>query len=306
MRSTRPAKPTAARASRPPTPPQKPNFVKEGANRVILATDGDFNVGVTDTNQLVAMIQNESKSGVFLTALGYGMGNYKDAMLQKLADAGHGNYAYIDTAEESRKVLIEQMASTLTAVAKDVKFQVEFNPAKAEEYRLIGYEKRVMPAQDFNNDNKDAGVIGAGHTVTAFYEVVPVGGAQPANPALKYQPKPAEPVTAPNAAASSELLTISIRYKHPDANMSKRLDIPFVDKGEGFEKASTDFKFAAAVALFGQVLKQSQFTRGSKPPKRGGPRRRRTRNGRGRLPPRVHPDGAESGGIARGTIGKRG
>ncbi len=235
----------------------KNNFIKGGLNRVILATDGDFNVGVTSPEALVKMIENESQSGVFLTALGYGMGNYKDAMLQKLADKGHGNYAYIDNAEESRKALVEQMNSTLVAVAKDVKFQVEFNPARASEYRLIGYEKRAMPAQDFNNDSKDAGVLGAGHTVTAFYEIVMTGTrGTPGIDGLKYQAHPAEPV---NTDASPELLTVKIRYKSPEGNVSKRLEIPFTDKGEGFERASSEFKFAASVALFGQVLRRSQL-----------------------------------------------
>ncbi len=171
----------------------KEHFIKGGVNRIVLATDGDFNMGVSPPDELVKMIEGESKTNVCLTALGYGMGNLKDAMLQRLADAGHGNYAYIDSAEESRKVLIEQMNGTLVAVAKDVKFQVEFNPANAQAYRLIGYEKRALAAHDFNNDAKDAGNVGAGHTVTAFYEVVPTNASQPGVDPLKYQSKPAEP-----------------------------------------------------------------------------------------------------------------
>jgi Ca-activated chloride channel family protein len=235
----------------------KENFIKGGVNRVILATDGDFNVGISNPNELVAMIETLSGSGVFLTALGYGMGNLKDAMLQRLADKGNGNYAYIDTAEESRKVLIEQMHGTLVTVAKDVKFQVEFNPAQTDSYRLIGYEKRALAAQDFNNDAKDAGEVGAGHTVTAFYEIAPTNRAlQTGIDPLKYQTRELEPATPP-VAGSPELFTLKIRYKMPEGQLSKRLEFAFTDKGAGFEQASADFKFASAVALFGQILKQS-------------------------------------------------
>lgn len=243
----------------------KENFIKGGVNRVILATDGDFNVGVTSPDELVRMVENESKSGVFLTALGYGMGNLKDATLQRLADKGNGNYAYIDTGDESRKVLIEQMAGTLVTVAKDVKFQVEFNPAQASQYRLIGYEKRALAAADFNNDAKDAGEVGAGHTVTAFYEIVPANAqVAPGIDGLKYQPR--EEAVAPpkrdGPAPSPELLTLKIRYKQPDGNESKKLEFAFTDKNASFEQASTDFKFAASVALFGQLLRHSQFVPG--------------------------------------------
>src|SRR5579862_1113138 len=240
----------------------KANFIKGGVNRVILATDGDFNVGVTDPNELVKMIERETPSGVFLTALGYGMGNLKDAMLQRLANKGNGHYAYIDNADESRKVLIEQMNATLVAVAKDVKFQVEFNPAQAEWYRLIGYEKRALAAQDFNNDAKGAGEIGAGHTVTAFYEVVPTQGAPvPGVDPLKYQDQPKRveaPATKPETA-SSELLTLKIRYKHPEGDTSKRLEFAFTDRGATLEQATSDFKFGASVALFGQILRHSRY-----------------------------------------------
>ena len=151
------------------------SFIKGGVNRVILATDGDFNVGITNQGDLVRLIEEKAKSGVFLTALGFGMGNYKDSTLEKLADHGNGNYAYIDTLREARKVLVEQLSGTLVTIAKDVKLQVEFNPATVKAFRLIGYENRVLAHQDFNDDKKDAGEIGAGHTVTALYEIVPAG-----------------------------------------------------------------------------------------------------------------------------------
>ncbi|MEI6233734.1 MAG: von Willebrand factor type A domain-containing protein [Planctomycetota bacterium] len=235
----------------------KQNYIKGGINRVVLATDGDFNVGVTSTDALIKMVADQATSGVFLTALGYGMGNYKDATLQKLADKGNGNYAYIDTEEESRKVLVEQMQGTLITVAKDVKFQVEFNPNRASAYRLIGYEKRALAAKDFNDDTKDAGEVGAGHTVTAFYEVVPGTSVESGVDPLKYQQKPAEPAPVKADGASPEMLTLKIRYKQPEGAVSKRLEFAFTDKGGSLEQASTDFKFGTAVALFGQILKHS-------------------------------------------------
>ena len=175
MRSKRAAPPTAAKASNRLTTAARENFIKGGVNRVILCTDGDFNVGITDQNELVRLIQEQAKSGVFLSALGVGTDNYKDALMQNLADKGNGNYHYIDALEEAQKVLIDQMNGTLVTIAKDVKIQIEFNPAQVSAYRLIGYEKRVLRKEDFNNDKKDAGEIGAGHTVTAFYEIVPAG-----------------------------------------------------------------------------------------------------------------------------------
>jgi Ca-activated chloride channel family protein len=238
------------------------NFIEHGVNRVILATDGDFNVGVTSPNELTNLITDKAKSGVFLSVLGFGMGNLKDGTLESLADKGNGNYAYIDTLQEARKVLVEQMAGTLVTIAKDVKIQIEFNPGKVGAYRLIGYENRVMAAQDFNDDRKDAGEIGAGHTVTALYEVVPVGvpmnlaGVDP----LKYQ----KPVAAPPSEAvdSPETLNLRLRYKQPDGDTSKLLEIPITDNGAKFEGASIDFKFASAVASFGMILRDSPY-RGS-------------------------------------------
>jgi Ca-activated chloride channel family protein len=238
------------------------NFIEGGANRVLLATDGDFNVGISDRSSLVGLIQEKAKTGVFLTVLGFGTGNYQDAQLEALADKGNGNYAYIDDAREARKVLVEQASGTLLTIAKDVKIQVEFNPSKVAAYRLIGYENRILAAQDFNDDKKDAGEIGAGHTVTALYEVVPVGVAiaTPAVDALKYQIFP--PVAAPGAD-SSDLLTLKLRYKEPSGSESTKVEIPVVDAGAKLHQTSRDFRFAAAVAAFGMLLRDSPHKGGA-------------------------------------------
>jgi len=238
-------------------------FIKGGVNRVILATDGDFNVGVTSQSALIELIENKAKSGVFLSVLGFGMGNLKDSTLEKLADKGNGNYAYIDTLNEGRKVLVEQMSGTLVTIAKDVKIQVEFNPAQVTAYRLIGYENRLLAKEDFNDDTKDAGEIGAGHSVTAMYEVVPSGQAAPApNRAvdpLKYQTPPPAPAAqaAVAGAISREMLTLKLRHKLPDGDKSQLLELPLVDEGAVREKTSRDFRFAAAVASFGMLLRDS-------------------------------------------------
>jgi len=247
----------------------KANFIAGGVNRVILSTDGDFNMGVTDRGDLVRLIEAKAKGGVFLTALGFGMGNYKDATLEQLADKGDGAYAYIDSSREARKVLAEQVSGTLAVIAKDVKVQVEFNPALVQAYRLIGYENRLLKKEDFNNDKLDAGDIGAGHTVTALYEIIPAGvewKAPSTVDELKYQ-KPEtgnrmadrsdSPVSGVGIPVSQELLTVKIRYKVPDGNASKLLEFPLIDKGAAFADASGDFKFAAAVAGFGMVLRDS-------------------------------------------------
>jgi Ca-activated chloride channel family protein len=233
------------------------NFIKGGTNRVILATDGDFNVGITNQGDLIRLIEEKAKSGVFLSVLGVGMDNYKDATLEKLADKGNGNYAYIDTINEARKVLIEQMGGTLITIAKDVKIQVEFNPVQAAYYRLIGYEKRLLRAQDFNDDKKDAGEIGAGHTVTALYEIVPPGKEMdvPGVDPLKYQ----KPMPSAPSAHSGELLTLKLRYKEPEGDTSKLLEFPVIDRGAKYRAASQDFKFAAAVAAFGMILQDSPY-----------------------------------------------
>ena len=234
------------------------NFISGGVNRVILATDGDFNVGITDRSALLRLIEEKAKTGVFLSVLGVGMGNYKDATLEMLADKGNGNFAYLDTLNEARKVLVDQMSGTLVTVAKDVKIQVEFNPAVAGAYRLIGYENRALRNEDFNNDLKDAGDMGAGHTVTALYEIVPRGVAidAPGIDPLKYQ----QPAAAPPARnASNETLTVKVRYKEPAGSDSKVLEFPLVDREQTFARASSDFRFAAAVASFGMILRDSPY-----------------------------------------------
>jgi len=232
------------------------NLIPGGTNRVILCTDGDFNIGVTNQSELVRLIETNAKSGVFLSVLGFGMSNYKGSTLEKLADKGNGNYAYIDDFAEARKVLVEELTGTLVTIAKDVKVQVEFNPAKVAAYRLIGYENRLLRKEDFNDDTKDAGEIGAGHTVTALYETVPAGGKldAPAVDPLKY--RKAGPLTA--AARGPEMLTVKLRYKEPDGRRSKLLTFPVRDDGRNIAKAPADLRFAAAVASFGMLLRGSQ------------------------------------------------
>ncbi len=234
------------------------NFIKEGVNRVILCTDGDFNVGTTSTGALERMVEEKAKSGVFLSVLGFGRGNLNDAMMETISNKGNGNYAYIDGITEAQKVLVEQMGGTLITIAKDVKIQVEFNPTQAEAYRLIGYENRVLAAEDFNDDKKDAGEIGAGHTVTTLYEVVPAGGKVdlPGVDPLKYQ---TEPKKTRNKEVAGELLTLKLRYKQPDGDKSDLLEFPVTDGGGSFSKASPNFQFAAAVASFGMLLRGSQY-----------------------------------------------
>ena len=238
-------------------------FVKGGSNRVVLATDGDLNVGVTSDAALVELIKQKASGGVFLTVLGYGQGNLQDEKMEKLADNGNGIYAYIDGAREARKVLVEQLTGSTVTIAKDVKIQVEFNPAQVASYRLLGYENRIMAAEDFKDDKKDAGEIGAGHGVTALYEIVPTAAAEnpPGAEPLKYQPN--ETVAAkPKAAvdggpASSELLTVKLRFKEPTGDTSTLREFPLEDTGTTFENASTNLRFAAAVAEFGMLLRDS-------------------------------------------------
>jgi Ca-activated chloride channel family protein len=256
------------------------HFITGGINRVILATDGDFNVGVTSDGDLTRLIEEQAKSGVFLSVLGFGEGNLQDAKMEGLADKGNGNYAYIDTLAEARKVFVEQLDGTLVTIAKDVKLQIEFNPAQVAGYRLIGYENRVLRAEDFADDSKDAGEIGAGHAVTALYEIVPVpqpapkpaknGADAPASsqtdqpqadqaavaaaPTLKYQTLPA----LTPAAGSGELLTLRLRYKQPDGDTSTPIEFTVQDAGQAYGAASVDFKHAAAVAGFGMLLRGSE------------------------------------------------
>lgn len=229
--------------------------VKGGINRVVLATDGDFNVGVVNYEALVDMAERQRSSGVALTTLGFGTGNYNDQLLERLADAGNGNYSYVDTLSEARKVLASELSSTLFTIAKDVKIQVEFNPAQVLEYRLIGYENRMLAREDFNNDKVDAGEIGAGHRVTALYEVVPVGKSGHVDP-LRYGQKPA----ASDARASSELAFVRLRYKKPDADKSELLEYPIAKTSVAtLERLSPDFRFAASVAAFGQLLRGGKY-----------------------------------------------
>ncbi len=240
-------------------------FIQGGTNRVILATDGDFNVGVTSHGDLLRLIERESKDGVFLSVLGVGTDNLKDSTMQTLADHGNGNYHYIDRLEEARKVLVDQMSGTLVTVAKDVKIQVEFNPAVVASYRLIGYEKRLLRKEDFNDDKIDAGEIGAGHHVTALYEIVPVGqpGGEGTVDPLKYQPAPVvTDAAAPRThqTATPEMLTVKMRHKAPDSDRSERsYEESLVDHGApgDYGNASADFRFAAAVASFGMILRDS-------------------------------------------------
>ncbi|MBT7727536.1 MAG: VWA domain-containing protein [Planctomycetaceae bacterium] len=240
------------------------NFVEGGANRVLLATDGDLNVGITSDDALEALIRKKAKSGVFLTVLGFGEGNLQDAKMERVADNGNGLYAYIDGLREARKVLVEQLTGSTITVAKDVKLQVEFNPATVANYRLIGYENRVMAAEDFRDDTKDAGEIGAGHSVTALYEVVPRGvalgrGAEP----LKYQQQPEPPVlTGTDGEPSDDLLTVKLRWKQPDGSVSSLKEFPLTDRGGVFEEASENLRFASAVASFGMLLRGSKESGG--------------------------------------------
>ena len=234
------------------------HFVADGTNRILLCTDGDFNVGASGTDQLVRMVEQESKGGIELTVLGFGMGNLNDAMLEQISGRGNGNYAFIDTLAEANKVLVEQLSGTLVTIAKDVKIQVEFNPAVVAAYRLIGYENRVLDDQDFNDDKKDAGEIGAGHTVTALYEVVPIGAATaenlPETDPLKYQ----EPAKQSAAAQSGEMLTLKLRYKLPGQDESTLREQVVLDSGARFQQADEDLQFAAAVAGFGMLLRDSE------------------------------------------------
>lgn len=232
----------------------KENFIKAGNNRVILSTDGDFNLGVSSDEELVRLIEQKREQGVFLTVLGVGEGNLQDAKMQKLADKGNGNYAYIDSLLEAKKVLVKEMGATLIAIAKDVKIQVEFNPAKVQAYRLIGYEKRLLENKDFKDDKKDAGELGVGHAVTALYEIIPAG-VQSDVKLIDYQQKAGESV----ANLSDNLMQVKLRYKAPNGTNSQMLAYPVIDRGIKLENASTNFKFSAAVAEFGMLLRDSQY-----------------------------------------------
>ncbi len=231
------------------------NFIKDGNNRVILATDGDFNVGMSSDGEMQRLIEEKRNSGIYLTCLGFGMGNYKDSKLEVLADKGNGNYAYIDNLLEAKKVLVTEMGGTLLTLAKDVKIQVEFNPSIVESYRLVGYENRLLNAEDFNNDKVDAGEIGAGHSVTALYEIVLKGqGTAPSVDPLRYQDNdPAE------GALSNEMLTVKFRYKKPESDTSILIEKNLANSITGWSDLSKDYKFSAAVASYGMLLRNSEY-----------------------------------------------
>ncbi|MDA0810850.1 MAG: VWA domain-containing protein [Verrucomicrobia bacterium] len=240
------------------------NFSEGGVNRILLATDGDFNIGVSSTTALRDMVQQEAKRGVFISVLGFGSDNLNDAMLETITNDGNGTYHYIDSVSEGRRVLVEDLTGTMITIAKDVKIQVEFNPATVGAYRLVGYANRMLPPEAFNDDRVDAGDIGAGHTVTAFYEIIPPGLAVPEVDNLKYQvPVPVTPEPRPiSTTGSPELFTVKLRYKAPRGTVSELIQVPFTDNAQPFASASSDFRFAASVAAFGLQLRQSPF-RGS-------------------------------------------
>jgi Ca-activated chloride channel family protein len=234
------------------------NLIKSGNNRVILATDGDFNVGVSSDEELVKLIEKERKSGIFLTILGLGVGNLKDSKMEQLANKGNGNYAYIDSLLEAKKVLVKEFGSTLFTIAKDVKIQVEFNPAKVRAYRLIGYENRVLANRDFNDDKKDAGELGAGHAVTALYEVIPVG-VNSNTPLAQPTATTPEDRDTKIQLNSPELMQLRLRYKDPDADKSQLLTTAIGDRSQSIEQSSNNLKFAAAVAAYGMKLRNSPY-----------------------------------------------
>jgi Ca-activated chloride channel family protein len=259
----------------------KENFLKNGNNRVILCTDGDFNVGISSDDALEDLIEAERKSGVYLTVLGFGTGNYQDAKMQKLADKGNGNHSYIDGINEAKKVLINEFGGTLFTIAKDVKLQIEFNPGKVKAYRLIGYENRILAKEDFNNDKKDAGELGSGHTVTALYEIIPTGvndESLDSVDALRYQKIKKAKLTT---VYTNELLNVKLRYKRPNnstypsdlhpvqpadlidetknSDTSKMIQFPLIDQPVAFAQTSNNFRFAAAVGEFGMLLRNSQY-----------------------------------------------
>ncbi|SDD81198.1 Ca-activated chloride channel family protein [Dyadobacter soli] len=235
----------------------KKHFLPKGNNRVILATDGDFNVGISNESELQKLIEEKRKAGIFLSVMGFGMGNYKDSQVETLADKGNGNYAYIDNIQEARKEFVQEFGGTLFTIAKDVKIQIEFNPVHVQAYRLIGYENRALRTDEFSDDKKDAGDMGSGHTVTAIYEIVPrgittsfIGKADP----LKYQTN-----SEPAANSSDEMMTVKVRYKKPDSEKSVLFDMPVKATTVPFEKCSENLRFASSVAEFGLLLRNSEY-----------------------------------------------
>ncbi|HMB02001.1 MAG TPA: VWA domain-containing protein [Spirochaetota bacterium] len=233
------------------------NFIKGGNNRIIIATDGDFNIGPSSDAAMVRLIEKNRDQGIFLTTLGFGMGNYKDSKMEKLADKGNGNYAYIDSLLEAKKVLVTEMGGTLFTIAKDVKLQLEFNPALVKAYRLVGYENRILAKEDFNDDQKDAGEIGAGHTVTALYEIITSDSGEELTDVdpLKYQKQ----TVRTDEKYGNEILTVKLRYKLPTASKSKLLKHPVASQPLSLAQTSDSFRFAAAVAEFAMVLRESKY-----------------------------------------------
>jgi len=233
------------------------NFIEHGNNRIIMATDGDFNVGPSSDGDMESLIVKERETNVAISIMGVGMGNIKDSKMETLADKGNGNYFYIDNITEARKALVSEFGGTMFTVAKDVKLQVEFNPAKVQAYRLLGYEDRILNKEDFNNDRKDAGDMGSGHTVTALYEIVPAGIKD--DYSVSVDPLKYQKTDEVKKSASDEMLTIKFRYKQPDSMVSKLSQAVVNDNPENLNRTSADFKFAAAVAEFGMLLRDSQF-----------------------------------------------
>ncbi len=233
------------------------NFIKGGNNRIILATDGDFNVGESSNGGMERLVEEQRQLGIFITVLGFGMGNYKDDKMEIIADKGNGNYSYIDNLQEARRVLVREFGGTLFTIAKDVKFQLEFNPSKVDSYRLIGYENRLLNDEDFNDDTKDAGEMGSGHMVTALYEIVPSGsgGKVPSVDPLKYQTTR----KTEEENFSDELLTIKVRYKQPDGNTSRLFEKPVRSNPVSVDEVSGNLRFAAAVVEFGMILRESEY-----------------------------------------------
>lgn len=236
----------------------KENLIKEGNNRVILATDGDFNVGVSSTSELVSLMEEKRKDNIYLTICGFGTDNYKDGRMEQISGVGNGNYFYIDNIQEAKKVFVTEMRANLFTIAKDVKIQVEFNPANVQSYRLIGYEDRMLNKEDFNNDKKDAGELGAGHTVTALYEIVPAGAESNTSGVdkLNYQE---ENKVKTSSAKSKELMVLKLRYKPINSEESKLIETVVLNESIESDKTSYNFRFASSVAAFGMLLRQSQY-----------------------------------------------
>ncbi len=235
----------------------KENLIKDGNNRVILCTDGDFNVGASSTSEMVRLIEEKRKDDIYLTICGFGMGNYKDGRMEQISNAGNGNYFYIDNIKESEKVFVKEMRANMFTIAKDVKIQIEFNPLKVKSYRLIGYENRVMAKEDFDNDKKDAGELGAGHTVTALYEIVPADGDKSGDSSIKLRYQ--ESSIKKEAAMGNEIMVLKMRYKPIKEDTSKLIVKTVIDEQVKFGKTSENFRFASAVAGFGMLLRDSQF-----------------------------------------------